>query len=631
MPRYVWDKYDVKLVESETTYKWDDSLPALETELASAFFITMIDGSPKVLCSIEHLPGDYQEVDANAYFAAEEGTEITYKTHPYIKHTLTEPNEWEDPDEYVKIKTCELASPSSPLIAETEVSEEGTPKYTITYDYYRKIITYKYEKGDNHLGIVSFDSDDEYPENGYKDFNDPPLPITPQPDQNAPENVFWFIYKGTDNCDPTIRYNTTNVPESGGTIIAEIVPSSAISYPIEQPLYSWYTNTDGDHWELYMADSLITKLPFIIPDGFTSFTVGIILSDGLGYRSEIIQGEMIKPSIEVAPPVPILSVPDSVIVNKSYTVSWELPTVIRDENAVTFELERRLDSGSYTTIYNGSDLSYNDIQYGDHTTVQYRIRSVGINGLKSTYDTSEIIQISANHPPLISGENKNLGLITEFNESYIITDTDSDTLSAVEYLDDKPTKTIDSVTPGQTYQIQITGGEWNKLSDSIHIVKVVATDVNGASSQRSWVFRKNSGSSEDVDQEFYRVYQKQKDGSYKLFRFENVTENVYHHDFRLDSVLDRTLPEVRPTNDLPEDISEGKIIIGNDKVWVGGANGTVIELTKQKGGHVAQSTPPADTNLLWIDTSNTSAPLLRFYNNGKWDYIKSVYSGGTIG
>ena len=625
MPRYVWDKYDVKLVESETTYKWDDSLPALETELASAFFITMIDGSPKVSCSIEHLPGDYQEVDANAYFAAEEGTEITYKTHPYIKHTLTEPNEWEDPDEYVKIKTCELVSPS------TEVSKEGTPKYTITYEYYRKIITYKYEKGDNHLGIVSFDSDDEYPENGYKDFNDPPLPITPQPDQNAPENVFWFIYKGTDNCDPTIRYNTANVPESGGTIIAEIVPSSAISYPIEQPLYSWYTNTDGDHWELYMADSLITKLPFIIPDGFTSFAVGVILSDGLGYRSEIIQGEMIKPNVEVAPPVPILSVPDSVIVNKSYTVSWELPTVIRDENAITFELERRLDSDSYTTIYNGSDLSYNDIQYGGHTTVQYRIRSVGINGLKSAYDTSEIIQISANHPPLISGENKNLGLITEFNESYIITDTDSDTLSATEYLDDKPTKTIDSVTPGQTYQIQITGGEWNKLSDSTHIVKVVATDVNGASSQRSWVFRKNSGSSEDVDQEFYRVYQKQKDGSYKLFRFENVTENVYHHDFRLDSVLDRTLPEVRPTNDLPEDISEGKIIIGNDKVWVGGANGTVIELTKQKGGHVAQSTPPTDRNLLWIDTSNTAAPLLRFYNNGKWDYIKSVYSGGTIG
>src|SRR5699024_4399438 len=139
-----------------------------------------------------------------------------------------------------------------------------------------------------------------------------------------------------------------------------------------------------------MADSLITKLPFIIPDGFTSFTVGVILSDGLGYRSEIIQGEMIKPNVEVAPPVPILSVPDSVIVNKSYTVSWELPTVIRDENTITFELERRLDSGSYTAIYNGSDLSYNDIQYGDHTTVQYRIRSVGINGLKSTYDTSEI-------------------------------------------------------------------------------------------------------------------------------------------------------------------------------------------------------------------------------------------------
>lgn len=618
MPRYVWDKYNVTVVESEPTYSWDDSIPEIETDVSSLFFVTTIDGVSKLYCSAEHLPGDYQETDANAYFAAAEGTEITYKTHPYIKHTLNEPNEWEDPEEYYRIDSC------TPITG-TEPAEQSTQKYTIKYAYYRKTATYKYQKGDTLVGSVSYDSDDEYPENGYKDFGNPPTP--PNPDNSDLSNIFWFIYKGTDNCDPTIRYNTTDVPETGGTIIAEIVPSPSISFPIENPTYSWYTKSGDDEWYQYIADTINTRLPFIIESGFTSFAIGVSISDGIGYRSQIISGEVIEPNVEIAPQTPTLFVPESITVNKPYTVSWELSS----ETGVTFELERKLDSGSFSLVYTGSELSYVDIQYGGNRTVQYRVRSVGSNGLKSAYETSKTIPIDINHPPLISGENKNLGLITEFNESYIITDTDSDTLSAIEYLDDKPTKTIDSVTPGQTYQIQITGGEWNKLSDSTHIVKVVATDANGASSQRSWVFRKNSGSVENTDQEFYRVYQKQKDGSYKLFRFENVTENVYHHDSRLDSVLDQSLPEVRPTNDLPEDIPEGKIIIGNDKVWVGGANGTVIELTKQKGGHVAQKTPPSDTSLLWVDTSNSTAPLLRFYNNGKWDYIKSVYSGGTIG
>lgn len=618
MPRYVWDKYNVTVVESEPTYSWDDSIPEMETDISSLFFVTTVDGVLKLYCSSEHLPGDYQEIDANAYFAAAEGTEITYKTHPYIKHTLNEPNEWEDPEEYYRIDSC------TPITG-TESAEQSTQKYTIKYAYYRKTATYKYQKGDTLIGSVSYDSDDEYPENGYKDFSSPPTP--PNPDNSDLSNIFWFIYKGTDNCDPTIRYNTTDVPETGGTIIAEIVPSPSISFPIENPTYSWYTKSGDDEWYQYIADTINTRLPFIIESGFTSFVVGVSISDGIGYRSQIISGEVIEPNVEIAPQTPTLSVPESITVNKSYTVSWELSS----ETGVTFELERKLDSGSFILVYTGSELSYVDIQYGGNSTVQYRVRSVGSNGLKSAYETSKTIPIDINHPPLISGENKNLGLIAEFNESYIITDTNSDALSAIEYLDDKPTKTIDSVTPGQTYRIQITGGEWDKLSDSTHIVKVVATDANGASSQRSWVFRKNSGSVENTDQEFYRVYQKQKDGSYKLFRFENVTENVYHHDFRLDTVLDQSLPEVRPTNDLPEDISEGKIIIGNNKVWVGGANGTVIELTKQKGGHVAQKTPPSDTSLLWVDTSNSTAPLLRFYNNGNWEYIKSVYSGGTIG
>lgn len=616
MPRYVWNMFTTKKDNIEK-FDWseENTLVATTNTLPYTFVKDPDMESVEnlyILCANSR-EGEYQEVRADAYYKVTEPSETTYETYPYVKITGTE----EHADTYIWILSAMIEEPTP----EDNITD-GSKKLTVISKQWGSYLDEVYVKGDKSLGITTSGSRTYYPDNNFKDIGEPPI--------GNPDEILWFEYVGEDNPDPTIKYDKDSISNNGSFVIAEIVPSDSTVYDLN-PSYKWqYTTNNGDSWSTYAENVIVTKYPFDVPGNTTGFSVRIIMDDGFGYKIEYIQGEMLTVTVKHPPTDPKITAPDTITENKTYVISWS-PSTDEDDDFITYELDEKTDSSNWINVYTGDSTQYQTMKQRDISTIQYRVRAKDETDLYSSYSYSSIISITVNHPPLISGENKNLGFITEFNESYIITDTDSDTLSAIEYLDDKPTKTIDSVTPGQTYQIQITGGEWDKLSDITHIVKVVATDVNGASSQRSWVFRKNSGSSEDVDQEFYRLYQKQKDGSYKLFRFENVTENVYHHDFHLDSVLDQSLPEVRPTNDLPEDISEGKIIIGNDKVWVGGANGTVIELTKQKGGHVAQSTPPADTSLLWVDTSDPASPLLRFYNGSKWDYIKSVYSGGTKG
>ena len=635
MPRYVWDTFNTITKEIETT-KWTEELSSYTAPVTTLpFSYTKEDpdssGKQFIRVSSKFIDNpdavEYIETDANIYFELSENTESlpTFRTHPYVSHIFTEEIEpgqgrVEFKEMYWVQNAVKIDPPNTDPTTEEPVAE---PSINVSYFFRQKTTDISYEKGDQSKGIKTSNTSSTYPSNGN---------VNDKEDPDNVEKMLWYVFSGADNVDPTdVTYNETEIGLDGTFVTATLTKSSGITYDATLK-YDWeYTTDNGNQWNSQAENVSNEKYVFDVPGSTTGFAVRVRVSDdGYGYSGDWVTGDTLHVSSNLPPNEPTITLPEKIYADTSYLVKWSA-SIDPEGTPVQYVLESKTDSTQYEQVYFGNSTQFTDIQYKGTTSVQYRIRAVDSDGLYSEYAYSSELEVSTNHPPLISGENKNLGLITEFNESYIITDTDSDTLSAIEYLDDKKTKTIDSVTPGQTYQIQITGGEWNKLSDSTHIVKVVATDVNGASSQRSWVFRKNSGSSEDVDQEFYRVYQKQKDGSYKLFRFENVTENVYHHDFRLDSVLDRTLPEVRPTNDLPEDISEGKIIIGNDKVWVGGANGTVIELTKQKGGHVAQKTPPSDTSLLWVDTSDPASPLLRFYSGSKWDYIKSVYSGGTKG
>lgn len=55
------------------------------------------------------------------------------------------------------------------------------------------------------------------------------------------------------------------------------------------------------------------------------------------------------------------------------------------------------------------------------------------------------------------------------------------------------------------------------------------------------------------------------------------------------------------------------------------ASGNIVDSGKQAGVYVAQSTPPSDTTILWIDTNETSGGL-KYYNGSSWTHVPVAYT-----
>jgi len=94
------------------------------------------------------------------------------------------------------------------------------------------------------------------------------------------------------------------------------------------------------------------------------------------------------------PPVP--GVPSSISVSPSpatvggtISISWSSST-----NTTSYQLERRIGSGSWTQIYSGSSTSYSDTAQVGWSTVTYRVRSLGPGGT-SGYRTGSAITVNS--------------------------------------------------------------------------------------------------------------------------------------------------------------------------------------------------------------------------------------------
>lgn len=55
------------------------------------------------------------------------------------------------------------------------------------------------------------------------------------------------------------------------------------------------------------------------------------------------------------------------------------------------------------------------------------------------------------------------------------------------------------------------------------------------------------------------------------------------------------------------------------------ASGNIVDSGKKAGVYVAQSTPPSDTTILWIDTNETSGGL-KYYNGSSWTHVPVAYT-----
>ena len=181
----------------------------------------------------------------------------------------------------------------------------------------------------------------------------------------------------------------------------------------------------------------------------------------------------------VVPSVQSITVPGAAMTGQSVDIFWEAAG-----RAESYKLERRVDSGGWTQVYEGAELAYADtIQHG-WTSVQYRV-SAGISGVYSTPMVSNTVSIIPTSALVISGTDGNLGTITA-PVAYSVTSDTGNQITVTEIINGHE-RTL-TPTSGQLITIPVsmldpgTGGITIKAS-----VQAASGIVNQT---RSWTYTK---------------------------------------------------------------------------------------------------------------------------------------------
>jgi len=188
-----------------------------------------------------------------------------------------------------------------------------------------------------------------------------------------------------------------------------------------------------------------------------------------------------------------ITVPAEAIGGEQILIQWGASTD-PDGNLAGYRLERSVDGGAFTQVAqtNVNTRQYTDTIEWGWNTVRYRVKAYDTNEAESDYETSQIITVINNRPPVISGEDGDLGTKNEgFSQSYTVTDPDDGAVVTVtEKLDGKEIRTY-TATIGATNTFDITGDRWIKLLNGLHTITITATDQLGASVTRTWTFTKS--------------------------------------------------------------------------------------------------------------------------------------------
>lgn len=190
---------------------------------------------------------------------------------------------------------------------------------------------------------------------------------------------------------------------------------------------------------------------------------------------------------------PSITVPDEVRSGKAAEISWAA-SVDPEGGAITYELERSINSGAWTNIYTGSATSYDDTGVGTSAnTVQWRVRAKDVNGAYSGYTSSTVKTVVHNVDPTISGSDTDLGTVTSPpSMAYTVNDQDTeDALTVVESLDGNEIRTIEDAVRNQTYTFALTEAQFAALSSGQHTMQVKVTDTLGNSATRTTTFTRS--------------------------------------------------------------------------------------------------------------------------------------------
>lgn len=174
-----------------------------------------------------------------------------------------------------------------------------------------------------------------------------------------------------------------------------------------------------------------------------------------------------------------LTVPSIVMQGQGIPISWS-----QADGADGYILERKADSGAWTQVYSGANLSYAD-SAGSWSTVQYRVKA-GADGTYGDYTTSAAVQVAAASALVISGQDGSLGTVTADIPYTVSTDTGNQ-ISLVQ-----------TVNGAQMYSGQVTSGAAQSIpvmelpsgNGTIVLTATVQTGSGPVSAARTWTYNK---------------------------------------------------------------------------------------------------------------------------------------------
>ena len=206
---------------------------------------------------------------------------------------------------------------------------------------------------------------------------------------------YWYELQGNDNIDASaVGYNTQQ-PRGGQPITITVTPSAGNVYG-GTVRYTYQVQLAGGAWQTISSNNTATSLQYTIPAGTATFAARVLASDTWGFSSTTYTTGATLAAINNNPP----SAPNginigAVLGGEQCTITWGAATDA-DGTIASYQLERQIDNGdTWTQIYTGLALTYDDTINSEWATVNYRVRAVDDDGAAGPYTTGTMQTVNA--------------------------------------------------------------------------------------------------------------------------------------------------------------------------------------------------------------------------------------------
>lgn len=266
---------------------------------------------------------------------------------------------------------------------------------------------------------------------------------------------------------PTITVPTSPVPSGSSIAVSWSAVADAESYRLQR-------SVDGGAWETVYTG---TQTSFSDTAGVWNSVKYQVATVKVG----VISGYTTSSNVTILPYViSRLTVPSQIMEGQSIPISWSAA-----DGAATYTLERKVNSGSWTQIYSGANLSYTDTPSGSWATVQYRVKG-GKGGQYGTYKTSASIPVISASALVISGTDGYLGTLTA-DIAYTVSSDTGNPITVERYVNGQLVATV-TVQSGFAYTIPVM--DLPTGAGTVKIMASVNTSGGQVSATRTWTYDK---------------------------------------------------------------------------------------------------------------------------------------------